>query len=202
MRTNFKLPMMLMAAFFAATILAPLQAAHADGTGVKIAVCDPLKVLMQIQEYKDSNDKFKAEENSLQQELNNRKTKLQSMQDQLKLIMPDSPQYTDQNQQFLQYNYETEAWFRVMTAELQRKDKARAKEMFDKVQAAVADLAKDRQIDLVISSFAPDITDPDKVDPQNYRFLLLQRSVLFSDPKLDITQDVIVAMDKAYNNGK
>jgi Skp family chaperone for outer membrane proteins len=201
-RTNFKLPMMLIAAFFAATIFAPLQAARADGTSLKVATCDPLKVLMQIQEYKDSNDKFKAEENSLQQELNNRKTKLQSMQDQLKLIMPDSPQYADQNQQFLQYNYETEAWFRVMSDEMVRKDKTRAKEMFDKVQAAIADICKDRGIDLVVSTFAPEVTDPEKVDPQNYRYLLLQRALLYSDPKLDITQDVIVAMDKTYNNGK
>lgn len=175
-----------------------VRVARADDAPLKIAVCDPLKIATQVQEYKDIVEKAKADRTALETEFDERKEKIKSMQDELKLLLPDSDQYSEKNKALMQFQIDTEVWAKMMDMDQQRKQKTANKELFDKIEAAVADIAKDRGYTLVISSHTPEIPDIEAIDVNTLNALLLQRTVLFNDPKLDITQDVVIALDKAY----
>jgi Skp family chaperone for outer membrane proteins len=67
------------------------------------------------------------------------------------------------------------------------------------VTAGVAEIAAEKHIDLVIAEIKPEIPENlDQVNPDQLRALMTQRNVLFVASQLDITQDVIAAMDAKY----
>jgi Skp family chaperone for outer membrane proteins len=115
--------------------------------------------------------------------------------------LPDTDAYTEKNKALIQFQIDTEVWAKMMDMDQQRKQKTSNKMLFDKIQDAVAQVAKDRGFTLVISSHTPEIPDLESIDVNTLNAMLLQRTVLFNDPKMDITQDVVIALDKAYANG-
>jgi Skp family chaperone for outer membrane proteins len=193
--------MYVMCAVLSAVSLGTASTARADDApALKIAICNPVKVATQIQEYKDLNEKLKSEKTALDVEMGQRKEKIKSMQDELKLLVPDSVPFGDKNKALLQYSIETEVWAKMQEMDLSRTQKNMTKSIFDKIAKTVAQLAKDRAITLVLADKTPDIPDDlDNVPAETLTMALLQKSVLYSDPKYDITQDVVIAMDKAYN---
>ncbi len=184
---------------FAATLFVAQSPARADDAPLKIAICNPLKVATQLQEYKDMVEKVKSDQASLESQLDQRKEKIKSMEDELKLLLPDSPEYSEKNNALIQYQIETEVWTKMQQIDQTRKQKTNTKALFDKIEAAVAQIAKDRGITLVISDHGADIPDNlDQITPDQLNSLLIERTILFEDSKLDITQDVVIALDKAY----
>jgi Skp family chaperone for outer membrane proteins len=196
MKSNWTI---LVAALFAATLVAAQAPARADDVVLKIAICNPLKIATQLQEYKDMVEKVKADSTNLEAQLEQRKEKIKSMGDELKLLLPDSPQYAEKNNDLIQYQIETEVWTKMQQIDQTRKQKTNTKALFDKIQATIAQIAKDRGFTLVLADHSADIPDNlDDITPEQLNNLLIERTVLFEDSRLDITQDVVIALDKAY----
>jgi Skp family chaperone for outer membrane proteins len=189
----------LVVALVAATFVAAQAPARADDLPLKIAICNPLKIATQVQEYKDMVEKVKADSTNLESQLDQRKEKIKSMSDELKLLLPDSPQYAEKNNDLIQYQIETEVWTKMQQIDQTRKQKTNTKALFDKIQAAISQIAKDRGFNLVLADHSADIPDDlDNITPEQLNNLLIERTVLYEDSRLDITQDVVIALDKAY----
>jgi Skp family chaperone for outer membrane proteins len=189
----------LVVALVAATFVAAQTPARADDVPLKIAICNPLKIATQLQEYKDMVEKVKADSTNLESQLDQRKEKIKSMSDELKLLLPDSPQYAEKNNDLIQYQIETEVWTKMQQIDQTRKQKTNTKALFDKIQATIGQIAKDRGFNLVLADHSADIPDDlDNITPEQLNNLLIERTVLYEDSRLDITQDVVIALDKAY----
>ncbi len=189
-----------LAALLAATTIGFVPSAKADDVTAKIAICNPLKVMKEIQEYKDIVTKLKADGDALKAQFKDKKEHIAAMQDELKLLVPDSEEYAKKNEDMLKASIETDVWAKMHDMEETRTEKRKTRDMFDKIAAAVAQVAHDRGIVLVISDQHPELPeDMDDIDLQTVRAALMQRPILYSDPKMDITEDVVLAMDKAYN---
>jgi Skp family chaperone for outer membrane proteins len=172
------------------TLAAPAQAQE------RVAVANPARILHQ---------KMEADVNRLQGELKQRRDKIEEFRQQRGAFKPGTQQYDDLNQQLLQASIELDTWTAHMTAEQQRHRKQRTKQMYDKIAAAVAEIAQQRGIDLVIAEQTVQL--PDDIEDPRYSFdelrqALGQRNVLFNSGKLDISNDVIVAMDARYKAGQ
>lgn len=70
--------------------------------------------------------------------------------------------------------------------------------MFEKILKAIGDVAQAQGITLVMNCAHPDFPDLEHLDPNQFTLTILLHTALYSDPKLDITQQVIIAMDKTY----
>ena len=106
-----------------------------------------------------------------------RKEKIKSMQDELKLLVPDSVPFGDKNKALLQYSIETEVWAKMQEMDLSRTQKNMTKSIFDKIAKTVQQLAKDRAITLVLADKTPDIPDDlDNVPAETLTMALLQKS--------------------------
>src|SRR5580698_7845675 len=156
MKSNWTI---LVAALFAATLVAAHAPARADDVVLKIAICNPLKIATQLQEYKDMVEKVKADSTNLEAQLEQRKEKIKSMGDELKLLLPDSPQYAEKNNDLIQYQIETEVWTKMQQIDQTRKQKTNTKALFDKIQATIGQIAKDRGFNLVLADHSADIPD-------------------------------------------
>jgi Skp family chaperone for outer membrane proteins len=166
---------------------------------VKIAVCDPIKVLNEIQEGKDSMAKWKEEGDSLTDQAKAKRSQLEAEQDGIKLILPTSDEYETKVEKFTEDQADSQAWFQAAQTNMARKQREEEKALFDKILKTISDLAQAQGISLVMNGAHADFPELDKLDANAFVQTILLHTALFSDPKLDITQQVIIAMDKAYS---
>jgi Skp family chaperone for outer membrane proteins len=155
-------------------------------------------VISGLDEFNDINKALKDEHDANQKSIDDQTKKIQSMQDQLAIFKPDSPEYKKQSEDILKAQVELKAFADLSDAKLAREQKEKLKTLSDKMDSFIADEAKIKHFNLIIADQQTDIPDLDKVDMNTLRAMLFQRTVLFSENRLDITQDVIVAMNKAY----
>jgi Skp family chaperone for outer membrane proteins len=184
----------------AVSLLSWAMPARADDTpALKLAVCDPIKVLTEIQEYKDVMAKLKQDGDTLNNQVQVKKGQLQTEQDEIKLLLPSSDEYETKIEKLTEDSADTQAWMQAMQVNFSRKQRLADKQMFEKVLKAISDVAQAQGISLVMNCAHPDFPDSDKMDASAFFQIVLLHTTLFNDPKLDITQQVIIAMDKTYS---
>jgi Skp family chaperone for outer membrane proteins len=183
-----------------ASLLSWAMPARADDMPVlKMGVCDPIKVLTQIQEYKDVMAKLKQDGDTLNNQVQVKKGQLQTEQDEIKLLLPSSDEFEKKIEKLTEDNADTQAWMQAMQVNFARKQRLADKGLFDKVLKAIGDVAQAQGITLVMNCAHPDFPDSDKMDLNAFFQMVLLHTSLYNDPKLDITQQVIIAMDKTYS---
>jgi Skp family chaperone for outer membrane proteins len=170
---------------------------------IKIATVNAARVFNEIQETKDLKGKMENDQKTLQAQDLDKKTKLKDLQSARDALKPDAPQYEKANQDLMQAAVDYEVWQRVQGTNIQREQKQQMLNIFNKITSAVGDVAAQKGLDLVIAEQKPDIPDNlDQVNVDQLRLLINQRNVLFSTPAVDISSDVIAAMDAKYKSGK
>ncbi len=170
----------------------------------KTAVANAGKVFTEIREKKDWEQKMATDSKTIQDTAFQKQQKIKSLTDQRDNLRADSPQYADKNKELQAAKIDLEVWAQIQQGDMQRQNKVQTKALFDKIVNAVAEVATAKGIDLVVADQHPDVPDDfmEKANLDQVRALLAQRNVLYSAPQVDITQDVITAMDAKYTSGK
>jgi Skp family chaperone for outer membrane proteins len=180
-----------------------LFAGAAQAQEIKIAVARAARIANEMQEMKDFRQKMANDQQALQAQLKERQEKLRLMRDNRDQLKRDSPQYNERNKELLEEAINLEAWGRIRQAELERNIKLNIKGFWDKIEAAVAEVAQAKGIDIVISDQRPEIPDDlDQIKIEQLQQLIGQRDVLYANPKVDISDEVIALLDKKYKEGK
>src|SRR5450432_3333252 len=189
---------------FAAALLALLMtAASAGAQTLKIATANPAKIFTDLQETKDLQAKMVNDGKTLQATEMEKRQKLKDLQAQRDTLKEGSAQFNDINKQLMQASVDYEVWSKLEQNEIQREQKQQIRTLFEKITATTADVAKQRGIDLVIAEQRPDFPDSmDQITPDQLRLLISQRNVLYNSGALDISNDIIAAMDAKYKSGK
>jgi outer membrane protein len=183
-------------------LLSPLPAA-AQTPAAKVAIANPARIFNEIQETKDLKAKMESDRKTLEATELEKRTQLRDLTAQRDALKPDSQAYAELNQKLLQASIEFEVWGRMQQAEVQRRQKQQMVALFNKITAAVAKVATQQGIDLVIAEQRPEIPDNlDPVDINVLRNLINQRNVLFNTPAVDLSDKVIATMDADYKAGK
>lgn len=186
-------------ALSAALLAALLVPAAAHAQAQKVGVVNVQRVLAELQEFKDFNQKVESDEASFKQQGQQRQQKLNQLGGELQALRPGTPQYSDKAKEALQLQIESKNWADLTRADRERQAKEKFLELYAKVRDAVAQVAGDRGLDLVITQEGKDL--PQNVEQINLQQLqggLLQRNVLFAADKADISADVIAKLDAAY----
>lgn len=174
-------------------------ASPAEAQQLKIASASTARIFSQLQETKDLQEKMNGERQQLEQQERQKRENLQTLKTQRDELRPDSAQYTEANQKLMQASIEFESWSRLWAAEIQRKQKQEIKSLFDKIEVAVAEVAKRDGINLVIADQRPEIPDSlEQLKIDDLRMLISQRTVLFADEQADITDTVVAHLDEKY----
>jgi Skp family chaperone for outer membrane proteins len=187
-----------------AGLLMPAGSAMAQSSAMpetKIAVCDPLKVLGQILEGKDASARWKAEGDSLNAEAQQKKDQLQSEADALKLIMPGSDEFESKVEKLTEDQANTQAWYQSAQMNLARKQRAEQKKLFDKILGGIKEVASAQGITVVINGSQPGFPEVEKMDANAFVETIMLHITLYADTHMDITGDVVIALDKEYKAG-
>ena len=190
---------MVAGAVWLTTLARPAAADESGAPGVKVGVCDPITVLNKIQEGKDVMAKWKQDGETLTNEANVKKGQLQTEQDEIKLLLPTSDEYEKKIEEFTQHQADTQAWYQAKQVNMARKQREEEKKLFSEILKSVGDVAKEQGITLVINGAHADFPELDKLDANAFVQTILLHTSLYSDVSLDITDKVIIAMDKTYS---
>jgi len=178
----------------------PAAAAAAEESP-KVATVNPQKVFDTMQETQDKKKAQSNEVKDLQAQEDQQLNEIKEMQKQRDaMTKKGSADYVKQNNEIMDKTVKLRVWHEVKNQELGRRHKDEVRALFDKIQAAVAQIARERKIDLVIADYAIEIPeDLDQVQPDQLNALLRQRQVLYAAKGVDITAEVIARLDAGYS---
>jgi Skp family chaperone for outer membrane proteins len=160
------------------------------------------KVFRSVQEMKDIQAKQEADSNSLKTLANQHQADLDVMKQELRNgPKPDSEDWDKKLTALETKSVEYDSDLKLRQAEMSRIFSKQLKAVFDKVQASVAEIAKQKGLDLVLTENLPDPAPGTELTPDQMAQLLAQHNVLFAGGNIDITDEVIAALDAQYKAG-
>jgi Skp family chaperone for outer membrane proteins len=169
----------------------------------KIATANAAKVFNEMQEKKDLTAKMENERKTIEAQDLEKKQHLKDLQAARDAIKSDAPGYEKVNQDLFQAAIEYQTWAQITQANVQRNQKLQMVNLFNKITAAIAEVATQKGIDLVIAEQRPELPDNlDQFNVEQVRALINSRNILYSTATVDISNDVINAMDAKYKAGK
>ena len=113
-----------------AGIALAIGTATAHAQDAKIAVCNPARVFGDMQETKDLKQKLENDRKQIEGEVQQRQQKVKDLQAARDLLKPDSAQYQDADQKFMQEAIQFDTWSKITQAQLQGQQKAQMKNLF------------------------------------------------------------------------
>jgi len=166
---------------------------------MKIAIANPARIFNEMQETKDLKVKLENDRKSLEAQEREKREKIKALQDERDQLKSDTPQYAERNKALLSAAIEFKTWGEIMQADVQRTQKIQMKSLFEKIQAATAEVAKEKGISLVIAEQKPDVPDNlEQITVDQLRLVITQRNVLFAEEATDISNEVIALVDAKY----
>jgi Skp family chaperone for outer membrane proteins len=192
-------------ALSAVALLSPAGFAVAQD-GPKIATVNPAKVFNEMQETKDLKQKMENDRQAIQAEGKRRAEELEEAKKARAMLLEGSEDFNKKNQDMIKKAVELQVWQELIKADLARQQKSQMKNLFEKIEQATKEVAEAKKLDLVIVEQKIELpTDPNTMEQINVdqlRGLINQRTVLYSNGKFDITNDVLANVDAKYKNKK
>jgi Skp family chaperone for outer membrane proteins len=189
----------------AAAVMLPARFASAQ-EGPHIGVVNPAKVFNEMKETKDLKQKMENDRQSIQAEAKRRAEDLDEAKKARALFTEGSDDFNKKNQEMIRKAVELQVWQEMIKADLARQQKSQMKNLFEKIEAATKEVAESKKLDLVLVEQKIDLpSDPntmEQITVDQLRNLINQRSVMYSNGKFDITNDVLAAVDAKYTSHK
>lgn len=196
-----KLRIALASLLIAATAaIAPARQAAAQDS--KVGVANLSRIIQSMQEAQDKN-KTKADElRRLDEEQKAKAQAIENLKKDRENFKKGSPEYAERNQQILQKSVELQSWNELQKLDLTRRQKDEIKSFYDKINAAIQQVATDKKLDLVIADFSVEIPpDLDTVNPEQLQQIIRQKQVLYTAKGVDISDEVINRLNAQYKGG-
>jgi Skp family chaperone for outer membrane proteins len=184
-----------------AFIATAAQAQTAQPT--RVATANIQKIFSEIQEIKDLNAKWKNEGANVEAQNQEKKQKIRDLEAAREALKPDSPAYQQKNDEWMKEYIDYQAWVQITQVNRVRQQNLQTLQIFNKIQAAVAEVATQRGIDLVMTDQHPEVPEnAQNLKPEEVKALIGARNILYVNGQIDITADVIANLDAKYKSGK
>ena len=186
----------------AAAVMLPARFASAQD-GPHIGIVNPAKVFNEMQETKDLKQKMEADRKTITDEGQRKGAEVEDAKKRRALFNEGTDDFNKANKEYLEKVISAQAWQELIKADLQRQQKSQMKTLFEKIEQATKEVAEAKKLDLVLVEQKTDLpADLDQINVDQLRGLINQRSVLYSNGKFDITNDVLARVDAKYKTRK
>lgn len=166
---------------------------EADALGTpKVAVVDVTRALENSEKHQAWTETMDREQERVRSEIREMRSELESLEQQLRMLRRGSEDYIRYAQEFAEKRAVFEArnsfYEDKMTAEMQTWTEG----LYRALLEAVEQVAQQKGVDLVLAKEQLDLPAPSLRD---FMLTLKTRKVLFNNPKLDITAEVLAVLD-------
>lgn len=184
---------------FNAAPAAAQGAAAASARPLRIAVANPARIFNEMAETKALQGRMMEEQKKfvgLEKEKRATIEQLRAQRDQLKA---DHPQFQEINGQLLTASLDYKLWGESQKALAEQRQKHQMRQLFDKVQSAVAEVAKNENIDMVMAEQRDPLPDDlDSISIQQLKAAILSKDVLYASKDSDISDRVLALLDARF----
>lgn len=167
----------------------------------KIGSANVQKIFSDIKETKDLETKLKAKGDDLNRKTAELQQKVKALQDSRNQFKPGTDTYDRANQELKRAAQQGQFDLQVTQQDLVGEQKLQTKMIYDKIVAAVSELAKEKGYAVVLAQVIPPEPSDDQFDrltSEQLINLLRQQNILFVDPSADLTAEVITRLDAKY----
>ena len=159
----------------------------------KIGVVNVTKVLENSSRNKQWQEKMQQEQTNTKNEFNQMRTEVEAIQANLKLRTPGSEDFLKLRQEMVEKGAMLEAkntfYQDKVTYEMQRW----TEELYQQMLKVVADVAKDKGLDMIIADESLMLPSPSL---QDFMLTVKTRKLIYHNKQYDLTDEVLAALDK------
>jgi len=176
------------------------SAAAVSANGTRVAVVDLVRIFNEIKQTRAVNQKMDEHKNLLGQERDRRQQEISGLKKALDAINPDTADWYKRNEELKKKRFEYEVWQAVELDNIGNRHHAWVKRIYNTITEEVARVARQHGFQLVVTR--EEIETPSTTDPSKLMQAMLQqimnRKVVYADPAIDLTDEVIRNLDAAF----
>ena len=180
--------------------LAVAQAPAQTPPATRIAVVNMVDLFDRLDAKKDADNAMQKLSDDLQKELDSRKEKVKNLSDQLQGYKEGSDIYNQTQNQAMMQAMDLQAFQQYyMPNKLNLEKRLRTAALYSQINQAIADYARTHGIALVLVADPADLSTARTSDELLSKITI--RKVIYADPSLDITQQIVEKMNADYKLG-
>lgn len=177
------------------TIAAPDTTTKPASQGTVVAVCDVQKIMGSCKRAKKLNAEFRGHLDTLEKQADKNRQTLRDIQQSLKELSPGTEAFERQYRTATATAISLEIKQKTIEASIYRQYHIATLSLYKQITDTAGKLAKAKGIDLVIDL---DARDPRGRSMKEIQQQISARNVLYAKENLDITADVLKAMDASF----
>jgi len=163
--------------------------------GTMIAVVDMVKVFNENDQWKAINESLKARTARSEQEAQARKEKIAAKQKEAEAYQPNTAEWTRCSEELLRIQAEAEVWLRLEKEKIDQLKAHWVQQNYADVTAAIAAIARQRGVAVVLTR---EEVEKDAQDSNRMFAQIINRKVVYFDPRLDITEEVFKKLNDEF----
>jgi Skp family chaperone for outer membrane proteins len=189
------LTLVLLASFACTNI----KLANAEAEDFKIGIVDISSVFEKYQKRIDLDQELKEQEKGFQDEVNKKRKEIIDLDEETQLLDLGSESRSSNENLLERKNVELEGYAKFAERQLLKKYKNFFENIYQEVVQKVEEIGKQESFDLIIKKEESDVKSGEISDLQ---FKIGIRTVLYHSDSVDITLDVIDALNSSYSKEK
>ena len=194
------MPTMCLAfALLASLICTNINLANAEAEEFKIGIVDISSVFEKYQKRIDLDQELKEQEKGFQDEINKKRKEIIDLDEETQLLDLGSESRSSNENLLERKNVELEGYAKFAERQLLKKYKDFFENIYQEVVQKVEEIGKQESFDLIIKKEESDVKSGEISDLQ---FKIGIRTVLYHSDSVDITLDVIDALNSSYSKEK
>ena len=198
--TFIRVPTMCLAfALLASLICTNINLANAEAEEFKIGIVDISSVFEKYQKRIDLDQELKEQEKGFQDEINKKRKEIIDLDEETQLLDLGSESRSSNENLLERKNVELEGYAKFAERQLLKKYKDFFENIYQEVVQKVEEIGKQESFDLIIKKEESDVKSGEISDLQ---FKIGIRTVLYHSDSVDITLDVIDALNSSYSKEK
>jgi Skp family chaperone for outer membrane proteins len=160
----------------------------------KVAIVDVTKVLQSSKKHKQWQEKMTKDEGAMKSEFDKAKIDLDDLQKSMNALKVGSKDYIDAMKEFLDKKSLLEAKDKFYQEKVNMEMLQWTQSLYTKMLDVAGKIAQKKGIDIVLSQ---EQLDPDSPSLRDFMLSIRTKKVLYCSAQLDITDEVLVALDEA-----
>jgi Skp family chaperone for outer membrane proteins len=171
---------------------------RAEGA-VRIGTCNVAKVFESLDERKAVETDMKTKVGNHNAEVARRRKAIEELQGQRDELKPESPLYQQKTEELVSAATQLEVLVKLKQDEMMRLEKQHMARLYDQVRQACKAAAGVHKLDLVVAERPADSArEMNRLTGDQLRLLLSTSEVLFASNEVDLTQEVILELNKQF----
>lgn len=164
----------------------------------RVAALDIVKTFNEYDRQRQLGDEMKKEQSRLQAEDTKRRQDLDGMRSALDTLNPTDPTYAKRTRELLAKQIDYKNWLDLTQAQINREIGLWSAQMYKDIVLAAEQLSVANGYDMVI--YKDEFELPANLDPQAIRDQIRARKLIYANPAIDITNQIIEKLNGEYRS--